>query len=864
MKPDFIESEADEASMKNEIRILCVEDVPADVVMLNHALRLGGLRFRSKRVDTKAAFMHELEHHPPDVILSDHGLPSFDGFTALAIAKSRCPEVPFIFVTSGLGEEMTISTFENGATDYVLKKDLSKLAPAVERALREAEERAVLKQKAEQLRESEQRYRRLIEFCPDAFFVQCDGQIVFANLSAGRLLGVENVEQITGRPVKEIVHPDSWPELDKRFNQLLENGTTFFWRKIEKGNIQSLNQAGATFPFFEEKFVRQDGSLVEVEVAATPLTYQNRQAIQIIVRNITERKRTEEALQKSEERYRRLVERSPEAILVIHANDEIAFANPAATKLLGVENEADLTGQSAEKFFRPDPWDVIVSRVRRLRSGQPFTPFLEQQLLRVDGVPVDVELSSAPTVYLGKPAVQVIAHDISERKKNLEKLHRSEDMKALILETALDAIISVDHEGKIQEWNPAAQKIFGYKRAEAVGQLMDQLIIPPAMWEVYHDGLTHYLMTGVGSLIGRPIELTLKRKDGSEFRAEIGISRILTEDPPRCTALIRDITERKQAETFLRQSEERLRLLVENVKDYAIYMLDPEGKIVTWNTGAEQVEGYRAEEIIGKHLSTFFTPEDVRRNVPQEALKRAENEGRALNEGWRVRKDGSCFWSQGIITALHDEDGKLRGFSKIAHDVTKQKKAEEKIHQLNEQLEQRVRARTAQLEAANNELEAFSYSISHDLRAPLRHIAGYVEILQSEAADKLDAQAREHLQTVADSAKNLGELIDALLAFSRMGRAEMRQERVRLSILVEEARRELRRDCDGRDIDWQIAKLPEVRGDPIMLRQVIINLLSNALKYTRKCKRARIEIGATDSESEVTFFIRDNGIGFDM
>jgi PAS domain S-box-containing protein len=864
VKPDFIDSEVDEASMKNEIRILCVEDVPADVVMLNHALRLGGLRFRSKRVDTKAAFLHELEHHLPDVILSDHGLPSFDGFTALAIAKSRCPEVPFIFVTSALGEEMTISTFENGATDYVLKKDLSKLAPAVERALREARERAALKLKEDQLRESEQRYRRLIEFCPDAFFVECDGQIVFANMTAARLFGVENVEHVIGRPVREIFHPDSWANLDKRFTELREHGTTFFWRKIEKGNVQSLNQPAATFPFLEEKFVRQDGSLVEAEVAATPLTYQKRQAIQIIVRNITERKRAEEALQKSEERYRRLVERSPEAILVIQANDEIAFANPAAVKLLGLKDEAELTGKSAEIFFRPDPWDVIVSRVRRLRSGQLFTPFTEQQLLRMDGTSVDVELSSAPTVYLGKPAVQVIAHDISKQKRSVEELRQSEAMKALILETALDAIISVDHEGKIQEWNPAAEKIFGYKRSEAVGRPMDQLIIPPAMWEVYHDGLTHYLMTGVGSLIGRPIELTLKRKDGSEFRAEIGISRILTEDPPRCTALIRDITERKQAETFLRQSEERLRLLVENVKDYAIYMLDPEGKIVTWNTGAEGVEGYRAEEIIGKHLSTFFTPEDVRRNVPEESLKLAEREGRVENEGWRVRKDGSRFWSQGIITALRDEEGQLRGFSKIAHDITKQKKAEEKIRQLNEQLEQRVRARTAQLEAANNELEAFSYSVSHDLRAPLRHIAGYVEILQGEAADKLDQQAREHLQTVADSAQNLGELIDALLAFSRMGRTEMRQEHVGLTILVEEARRELRRDCEGRDIDWQIAKLPEVQGDPIMLRQVIINLISNALKYSRKRKQARIEIGATDSDDEVTFFVRDNGVGFDM
>jgi len=594
--------------MKNEIRILCVEDVSADAALVNHALRKGGLRFRSKRVDTQEAFLHELEQRPPDVILSDHGLPSFDGFTALAIAQDKCPSVPFIFVTSALGEEMTISTFESGATDYVLKKDLSKLLPAVERALQEVDKRTTFKCEEQQLLESEERNRRLIEFCPDAFFIECDTQIVVANRAAARLLGAKNTEQIIGRPINEIVHADSREKFNQWLSQLRQSGTTFFWREIEKGNVGSLNEAGTAFPFVEEQFVRQDGSPVEVEMAATPITYQNRQAIQIIAR---------------------------------------------------------------------------------------------------------------------------------------------------------------------------------------------------------------------------------------------------------------DVTARKQAQMVLRQNEERLRLLVQNVKDYAIYLLDPAGNVVTWNAGAEKVKGFRAEEIIGKHFSTFFTPEDVAKGVPQELLERAERETEVQNEGVRVRRDGSRFWSQGIITALRDEQGRLRGFSKIAHDITRQKEAEEKIHQLNEQLEQRVRLRTSQLESANNELEAFSYSISHDLRAPLRHIAGYVEILKNEAAGQLDKQAGEYLQMIANSARNLGGLIDALLGFSRMGRTQMRTELLSLTDLVEEARRELQCDTENREIDWRIGKLPEVHGDPIMLRQAVIDLVSNALKYTRKLKRAKIEIGAMNSQSEIVFFIRDNGVGFD-
>jgi light-regulated signal transduction histidine kinase (bacteriophytochrome) len=245
-------------------------------------------------------------------------------------------------------------------------------------------------------------------------------------------------------------------------------------------------------------------------------------------------------------------------------------------------------------------------------------------------------------------------------------------------------------------------------------------------------------------------------------------------------------------------------------------------------------------------------------------LKKAEAEGQALYEGWRVRKDGSRYWAHGTITALRDESGKLYGFSKIARDITARRKAEEEIRQLNEQLEQRVRERTAQLEAANQELEAFSYSVSHDLRSPLRHIAGYVEILQSEAAAQLDQSSQQYLKTIGESAAQLGNLIDALLAFSRMGRTELRQKRVNLTKLVEEARTALQPDAKDRKIEWQIAALPEVRGDPLMLRQVILNLLSNALKYTRRANPARIEIGAMDSETETIFFVRDNGVGFEM
>ena len=705
--------------IEKEIRILCVEHAAADAAMIQDSLRKGGLHFRSKRVDNPKAYREELELDPPDVILSDYGVPAFSGTKALAIAREICPDVPFIFVTGPLGEQKTIELFEQGATDCVLKHRLSNLATVVKRALREAAERHEFKLKEQKLRESEERYRSLIE-------------------------------------------------------------------------------------------------------------------------------------------------RSPEAIFVVQHGDRIAFANPAAVQLLGAARTHELIGKSVRKIFQPDPWDRLRDRLRRQQEENAPAEFVEQRLFQLNGKPRPAEVSVAPTVFQGELVLQVIAHDLSKTKQVEDRLRQSELLKTAILETALEAILAIDHEGKVQEWNPAAERMFGYSREQAMNRLVNELIIPPSVKKVYRDGLAEYLMSGAASLIGRPVELTLRRSDGREFPAELAITRILMEAPARFALRIQDITERKRAENALRESEERFRMLVEGATDYAIYMLDTEGRVVTWNSGAERIEGYKAEEIMGESLAMFFPAEDVRSGLPARLLREAAAEGKTVNEGWRLRRGGSRFWSHGIITALRDENGKLYGYCKIAHDITKQREAEAEIRRLNEELDQRVRQRTAELELANQELEAFSYSVSHDLRAPLRHIVGYASLLQSEASAKLDEANRQHLQTITDAANNLGNLIDALLSFSRMGRAELNRQPMNLATVVEEARQELGHEIEGRDIDWQIGPLPVIEGDPLMLRQVMINLVSNALKYTRKRERAKIEIGASETANETTVFIRDNGVGFDM
>ena len=325
----------------------------------------------------------------------------------------------------------------------------------------------------------------------------------------------------------------------------------------------------------------------------------------------------------------------------------------------------------------------------------------------------------------------------------------------------------------------------------------------------------------------------------------------------------RDIKRRTLAEMKLQQNEERFRLMIAAVRDYAIILLDPEGRVSSWNAGAQRIKGYAAEEIIGQYFSKFYPPEAVERGSPQQLLSQAAEQGRFADTGWRVRKDGSQYWANVVATAVRNPQGKLLGFVKVTRDLTEQKEAQEKIEQLHADLQ----IHASQLEEINKELEAFSYSVSHDLRAPLRHIDGFVKMLVKHSGDNLDERGRRYLGIIADSAQRMGALIDDLLVFSRMSRTELRHSRVSTDSLVHEAVDGLQTEINGRHINWRIDALPEVDADPAMLQQVWVNLISNAVKYTRPREPAEIEIGCTESHNghdEYVFFVHDNGVGFDM
>ncbi|HLY97462.1 MAG TPA: CHASE domain-containing protein, partial [Candidatus Angelobacter sp.] len=399
--------------------------------------------------------------------------------------------------------------------------------------------------------------------------------------------------------------------------------------------------------------------------------------------------------------------------------------------------------------------------------------------------------------------------------------------------------------------NAAATHDYGYSREEFLSMTLKDIRPPedvPALMErlsVHHDARRSVS-------IWRHL-----RKSGQLIDVEISSHGLIFDGCRAELVIAVDITKRKRAEEALRQSEERLRLMIASAKDYAIYTLDREGKVTSWNAGAERIKGYSAEEITGQHFSRFFTPPDIRTSRPEHLLQQARTEGRAQDEGWRVRKDGSRFWADGTLAALVDTEGRTLGFAKITRDLTERKQNEERMRSLNTELEQR----NLELTAVNNELESFSYSVSHDLRAPLRAIDGFSAALLEDCRDTLNPQGMEYLQRVRVATARMGQLIDDLLKLARTARCRMLRETVDLSALAEQIARELQQTEPSRQVQFTIASGVAVKGDRGLLRIMLENLLGNAWKFTSRTPEARIEFGVRQHGKKTTCFVADNGSG---
>jgi PAS domain S-box-containing protein len=427
----------------------------------------------------------------------------------------------------------------------------------------------------------------------------------------------------------------------------------------------------------------------------------------------------------------------------------------------------------------------------------------------------------------------------------------------LLVESVIDyAIFALSPEGIIITWNAGAEHIKGYRPEEIIGQhfsvfyRLDERAAGKPEWELE-----------VATRDGRVEDEGWRvRKDGTTFWANVVITALRNPEGRLVgfAKVTRDLTERRRAEDSLRVSEERFRLLVENVKDYGIFMLDPDGRVSSWNEGARRINGYEAEEIIGRHFSTFYPPEANAIGHPQHELDVARAEGRFEEEGWRLRKNGARFWANVVITALFSPAGVLVGYAKVTRDLTERRAA-----QLREVENAR---RVAEAEASNRAKTGFLAAMSHELRTPLNAIAGYAQLMDEGVGGEIAPQHREWLARIRTSQQHLLAIVNDLLNYTRIEAGDVSYARapVLLHDVVEGVLQMVEPQAARRSIRIEHGPCsPDTTAmaDRLKVEQIVINLLSNAVKFSLEGGTITVSCGTRDALASIT--VSDTGPGIE-
>ena len=457
-----------------------------------------------------------------------------------------------------------------------------------------------------------------------------------------------------------------------------------------------------------------------------------------------------------------------------------------------------------------------------------------------------------------------VTRDLSDRKKaedNLysayQELKESEERFRLLIEGVSDyAIFMLDPVGNVASWNEGARKLMGYEAKEIDGKFFSKFYDREAIQQGYPE----YELRKAKEDGRFEDEGWRYRKDGSAFWANTVLTTIHNSKNELVgfSKITRDLTEKKRLEQQLfqineelKESEEKSRLLINSIKDYAILMLNPDGIIMSWNVGAERINGYKANEVIGKHFSIFYNRDAVDSGFPQFELKRALANGQFEDEGWRIRKDGSAFWANVVLSPIYNHENRLLGYAKVIRDLTERRRNEE------------LQRRNMELMRINNELDSFVYTASHDLKSPITNLEGLLSALKED----LGAEGEKHaeiLSMMGGAIKTLKNVITDLSDVTKLQQEKHQQEIVNIPALLDEVKGSLREiiSTSKTEIKTDFGGFTTIRYARKNLRSILFNLISNAIKYSDPLKAPEVCIRtAVSASGEYVLAVRDNGLG---
>jgi PAS domain S-box-containing protein len=642
--------------------------------------------------------------------------------------------------------------------------------------------------------------------------VDVDGTLRYASPAFGRVLGHDPEEAIGTMNVLDLVHPDDLPHVLEETDEALS-----------KGGVVT-NKA-------EYRFRHRDGSWRWMESVGTYLLDDPHVGgVAVTSRDVTERKEAEEALRRSEAEIFGILESITDAFFSLDREWRFAYVNHQAEVLLNRSRE-DLVGERIwedSTFYPQYRWAVAEGRTARFEA---YYPPLEKWF--------------SVRAYPSESGLSVYFQDVTERKKAEEKLR----FQATLLDAVGDVVIALDMEGRVLYWNRVAEEMYGWSSEAAMGYRLMEMVVPESLWERAED---------IAALVreGRDWtgEFMVRHRDGTTFPVEGTATPVFSEEGD-CVGVIgvlRDISDRKEAEEALRESEQRFG---NAFRDAAIGMalVGTDGRFLQVNRSLRKILGYSEGELLEKTFQEITHPDDVERDVVHLHQLRTGELETYQKEKRYFHKEGHVVQVLLSVSLVHDEKGKLLYFVSQIQDVTERKLAETEL----------IR-RTEELAHTNAELEQFTYSVSHDLRAPLRSVDGFSQVLLEDYAPGLDEEGQDYLRRVRAASQRMGELIDDLLELSRLNHSSVREETVDLGVLAKAFAEDLRQSQPDRQVEFVIEEGLVVQGDRRLLRVALNHLLDNAWKFTQNHPRAKIELGVRQGDGEPTYFVSDDGAGFDM